>query len=134
MSRKSRPLFGLQARSIAKLPHLDVYDENANYSLAKVKFFMPDGLWTWYASAFDGTELFFGLVEGRALEYGYFSLSELEKVRGPYGLRIERDRYFLPILLDDLFEKLSRQHGWSNREINPKTDESSRLSCFSSLE
>ena len=59
-----------------------------------VKFFTPWSHWTWYATEFDGTDTFFGLVHGQEKEWGYFSLSELENVRGPYGLRIERDLYF----------------------------------------
>ena len=37
---------------------------------------------------------FFGFVEGLENEWGYFSLAELEKVRGPFGWRIERDVHF----------------------------------------
>jgi len=59
-----------------------------------VKFFTPTSNWTWYATEFDGEDLFFGLVVGFEKEFGYFSLSELEAVRGPYGVGIERDLYF----------------------------------------
>ncbi len=59
-----------------------------------VKFFTPTSNWTWYATEFDGEDLFFGLVDGLEKEFGYFSLSELESVRGPYGVGIERDLYF----------------------------------------
>jgi hypothetical protein len=59
-----------------------------------VKFFTPTSNWTWYATEFDGDDLFFGLADGHAKEFGYFSLSELEAVRGPYGLGVERDLYF----------------------------------------
>ena len=38
--------------------------------------------------------LFFGYVVGHEAEWGYFRLSELEVVRGPGGLWIERDLYF----------------------------------------
>jgi len=58
------------------------------------KFFTPTSNWTWYATEFDGDDLFFGLVDGHEKEIGYFSLSELEAVRGPLGLGIERDLYF----------------------------------------
>ena len=61
-----------------------------------VKFFTPDSNWTWYAVEFDGDDLFFGYVEGLVGEWGYFSLSELESVRGLLGLPIERDLYFDP--------------------------------------
>ena len=37
---------------------------------------------------------FFGYVIGHEREWGYFVLSELETVRGPLGLAIERDLYF----------------------------------------
>jgi hypothetical protein len=59
-----------------------------------VKFFQPWGRWTWYAVEFDGEDEFFGLVDGHELEWGYFSLAELQSIRGPAGLTIERDLYF----------------------------------------
>ena len=59
-----------------------------------VKFFCPWGSWTWYATEFDGDDLFFGLVDGHVKEMGYFRLSELKSLRGPWGLGIERDMYF----------------------------------------
>jgi hypothetical protein len=59
-----------------------------------VKYFTPTSSWTWYATEFDGEDLFFGLVDGHCKEIGYFSLSELEQFRGPYGLGVERDLYF----------------------------------------
>lgn len=70
--------------------------------VAQVKFFTPDTQWTWYATEFDGEDLFFGLVDGLEKELGYFSLSELESVRGPLGLPIERDLYFDPTPLSAL--------------------------------
>ena len=60
-----------------------------------VKFFDPCGSWTWYATEYDpATRCFFGLVDGHELEYGSFSLDELEAYKGPFGLGIERDLYF----------------------------------------
>jgi hypothetical protein len=59
------------------------------------KFFDPTGSWTWYATEYDhDTKTFFGLVDGYEKEFGYFSLEELESVKGSFGLGIERDRYF----------------------------------------
>jgi len=61
------------------------------------KFFTPDSNWTWYATEYNPKErLFFGLVDGFDKEWGYFSLTELEAVRGKLGLPVERDRYFSP--------------------------------------
>ena len=45
---------------------------------------------------------FFGLVYGHEREFGYFLLSELEEVRGPMGLPIERDLHFKPKTLAEL--------------------------------
>jgi len=63
-----------------------------------VKFFQPWGAWTWLATEGqkqeDGDWLFFGMVHGFEKELGYFSLKELESVRGPFGLKIERDLHF----------------------------------------
>jgi hypothetical protein len=61
-----------------------------------VKFFTPDGNWTWYPTEFDGEDIFFGLVSGNVLELGYFTLSELEDARGLFGLPIERDLHYTP--------------------------------------
>src|SRR5260221_2241740 len=66
----------------------------------RAKFFTPDSSWTWYVIEYspvapDGSErLCFGLVDGHEQEMGYFSLDELERVRGPLGLRIERDLWY----------------------------------------
>ena len=66
-----------------------------------VKFFDPTGSWTWYATEFDGQDTFFGLVDGFELEWGSFSLTELQSVKGRLGLGIERDMYFgMPLLKD----------------------------------
>lgn len=70
--------------------------------LLRVKFFTPWTGWTWYATEFDGEDLFFGFVDGLEKEFGYFRLSELESVRGPGGLRIERDLYFKPCRMSEL--------------------------------
>ena len=76
--------------------------------MARVKFFSPDSGWTWYVIEFDGEDIFFGYVEGLEKEFGYFSLKELEEIRGPLGLKIERDLYFKPTLLSELKNKSSQ--------------------------
>jgi hypothetical protein len=75
-----------------KLPALGEGDGTAH-----VKFFTPWTNWTWYATEFDGEDMFFGLVDGHEKEIGYFTLSELEAVNGPFGLKIERDLYWTPV-------------------------------------
>ena len=81
-----------------KLPSL-YSQENIKDPFAHVKFFCPWFSWTWYAVEFDGKDLFFGKVIGQESELGYFSLSELKNLRGPGGLRIERDIHFQPVPL-----------------------------------
>lgn len=76
--------------------------ENVADPVAQVKFFTPDGNWTWFATEFDGKDTFFGLVHGLDEELGYFTLSELSRVRGPLGLAVERDRHFRPTPLSKL--------------------------------
>jgi hypothetical protein len=85
-----------------KLPELYANEELGLAAHALVKFFTPDSSWTWYASEFNGDDIFFGLVIGFEAEFGYFSLSELESVRGPLGLPIERDLHFEPKSLEEL--------------------------------
>lgn len=74
--------------------------------IVRVKFFCPWSNWTWYA--FEGTKLengdweFFGMVEGHEKELGYFCLRELESIKGPFGLKIERDRGFENVKFSDV--------------------------------
>lgn len=77
-------------------------------AMAQVKFFTPDSSWTWYLVEFDGVDTCFGLVIGHATEMGYFSLSELESVRGPLGPPSERDLYFKPTPLETRAEGRGR--------------------------
>ena len=68
-----------------------------------VKYFHPMSNWRWYATEYDPEEkLFFGLVDGHEKELGYFSLPELESIKRPFGLGIERDIHFDPIKLSEL--------------------------------
>ena len=87
---------------LKKLPKLYSQESKGMEALAVVKFFTPDSNWTWYASEFDGKDTFFGLVDGFEKELGYFSLSELQEIRGALGLPVERDMYFKPKTLREL--------------------------------
>lgn len=69
----------------------------------QIKYFTPDSSWTWYVVEYDPNErLCFGYIKGLESEWGYFSLSELENVKGLFGLSIERDLHFNPIKFKDL--------------------------------
>ena len=85
------------------IPKLREQENLGDKAIIHVKFFNPCGTGTWYATEGepvfddDGVELeymFFGLVDLFERELGYFSLGELESVKGHLGLGIERDLYF----------------------------------------
>lgn len=70
-------------------------EDKGQDALVIAKFFTPWSNWTWYATEWHPEEgNFFGLVCGLEKEWGYFHLAELEALKGPMGLRIERDLHF----------------------------------------
>ena len=79
--------------------------EGQDDPLVLVKLFTPDSNWTWYVIESDG-DVCFGLVCGLAVELGYFSLSEISRVRGPLGLRVERDLWWRPRRLSEVRKRL----------------------------
>lgn len=76
--------------------------------LVHSKLFTPWAGWSWYITEHDGRDLCFGLIDGHERELGYFSLQELSDLRGPGGLRIERDRHFHPMPLSRVRAILDR--------------------------
>lgn len=99
----------LDQASREQLPPLYANEALGLAALALIKFFTPDSNWTWYASEFDGEDIFFGLVSGFEVELGYFSLSELDEARGPLGFPIERDLHFEPKALQELMNAHRRE-------------------------
>jgi hypothetical protein len=98
----------LLPKEIAKrLPKLDETEDQQD-PMVWIKFFYPDFSWTWYGIEFDGSDIFFGLVDGYDQELGYFSLSELQQNRGKLRFPIERDTGFTPCRLSELKAKLKR--------------------------
>jgi len=87
----------------AQLPALNATANDAD-PLVICKFFYPDFGWTWYAIEFDGTNVFYGLVDGFEKEFGSFSLMELMQGHGKLGCAIERDLYFEPCRLSKLMK------------------------------
>ena len=61
------------------------------------KYFNPTGGQNWYATEYNPvSKCFFGyasLFGDYNDEWGYFSLEELESIKGQFGLGIERDLY-----------------------------------------
>jgi len=94
-----------------QLPPLYSQDGKGGKAVVYTKYFTPSSNWTWLVTEGEpvlsesGAEIdfkFFGLVFGHEREFGYFLLSELEEVRGPMGLPIERDLYFKPKMLEEI--------------------------------
>ena len=81
--------------------------EGKDEPVCQVKYFVPWSRWTFYGIEYDREErLFYGFVlsglDTSFDELGFFSLEELEKVKGPAGLKIERDLYFTPTPLSEI--------------------------------
>ena len=96
----------LTSELLKQLPPLYA-TENQKDPTVICKFFDPCGSLTWFVTEFDPKKrLFFGLVHGLEDELGYFSLDELESIKGPLGVGIERDGGFRPTRLSVIREKL----------------------------
>lgn len=74
--------------------------------LALVKLFTPWTSWTWYIVEADAAGRCFGYVDGLERELGYFDAKEIRDLRGPAGLRVERDLHFRPTRLGALYPDL----------------------------
>ena len=68
------------------------------------KLFDPCGSASWFLLEYDPVEkLAFGYVTGMtADELGYISLTEMESIKGPLGIGIEQDMYFIQKQLSEL--------------------------------
>ncbi len=80
-----------------------------------VKLFTPDAGCTWLLTELDpdNPDIAFGLCDLGigSPEIGSVSISELESVRGPLGLPVERDRYFTPTKTLDAYADEARASG-----------------------
>lgn len=102
----------LTAELRAQLPGIYAQAEEPD-PMVYAKFFTPDSGWTWYVTEGQEEEddfAFFGYVKGQCWELGYFSLKELQAVRGSLGLAIERDLDFTPVRWSEVKQK-ERQEG-----------------------
>jgi len=78
-----------------------------------VRLFSPVGAATWLATDIDADGNFFGLADlGLGCpELGSFALAELEAVRLPFGLSIERDLHFTASHPLSAYAEAARQAG-----------------------
>jgi hypothetical protein len=94
----------------SKIPTLYATDGQKEKT-AICKFFTPDANFTWYVvegkKETNGDWTFFGLVDAGSgsewaeKEWGYFTLGQLQSVRGKMGLPVERDRWFEGVKIDN---------------------------------
>ena len=101
-----------------KLPDLYAQESKGGKAVVYLKYFCPSSSWTWYVlggePVLDSEDReiefrFFGLVDGHERELGYFMLNELEEVRGPMGLPIERDLHFKPKTLEEIAPEMFKE-------------------------
>lgn len=94
-------------KRLQKYP-LKSQDEKKENALCVAKFFLCQGAWTWYVLegnklANDDWELFGVTINGEGEgEYGYFLLSQLQRLRTRMGLGVEREKYFTPTELKNI--------------------------------
>lgn len=77
-----------------------------------VKFFNPCGAATWLiCSMEENNDTMWGYADlgMGCVEFGTISLSELQSVRLPFNLKIERDLHWQPIASKDYTEILSQE-------------------------
>lgn len=84
---------------LKKLPNIgETAELSSDQVKVPLKLFNPMGEGRWYITEYDPEErLCFGfanLGDPEMAELGYISLTELESVRLPLGMKIERDMYF----------------------------------------
>ena len=74
------------------------YGDDTSDHKPVLKLFVPWSVGTWLISEIDPDDMdtMFGLCDlGMGCpELGYVSLSEIKSVKGPFGLKIERDMHF----------------------------------------
>ena len=50
----------------------------------------------------------FGLVDGFEVEFGYFNINEIKKIKGKFGLPVERDQWFDATSAEELVKELKK--------------------------
>lgn len=76
------------------LPPLYAQEDLGEDALVHIHFFNPSGTGDWWITegSREGDDfIMFGLCDVGFPELGYVSLNEMQAVRGPFGLGIERD-------------------------------------------
>lgn len=100
-------MMGLISQSILeKIPDLYETERSINPT-CHIKLFTPDSIFTWYIIEIskEDKHTCYGYVVGFESELGYFSLKEIESIRGNLGLGVEMDMSFTPTSLGIIRKK-----------------------------
>ena len=103
----------------------EVGDQSENQNPTFVaKFFNPCGSQTWYASEYYPEQnTCMGYVTGMHVdEWGTFSITELESLNLPFGLKIERDIHFDEITFDELTKPKPKKREVELKELKEDKD------------
>ena len=91
----------------------DLYEtERALNPICIIKLFTPDSTFAWHLIELskDDMSTCYGYVDsGFDKELGYFSLKEIESIKGPLGLKVERDVSFNPTALSLIISNSRRE-------------------------
>ena len=96
---------------IKQIPTLDeTAEQGIDESFAYVKIFNPMGNHQWFITAYDPEQnLAFGYVnlnDPQMAELGYISMQELEEIKLPFGMKLERDRGFSKTPLTEVMDAI----------------------------
>ena len=73
------------------------------------KHFDAMGGWKWFLMNKKKDDSYcWGIVKGHEVEMGSFSIDELENIKLPFGMGIERDTLFEPMKAKDVWEQLNK--------------------------
>ena len=93
----------LTDKQLQTIPNL--YEtENQKDPICHLKLFLPSSNWTWYILEInkEDNNTCYGLVDGLEQELGYFTIRELENLKGMFGLKVELDTSFKPTKLSKI--------------------------------
>ena len=85
------------------------YDKGSDMEqMVVAKYFDPMGSWKWFLMNMHKDDDYCrGIVKGHEVEMGSFSMKELESIKLPFGLKIERDLMFEPMKASEVWEQLN---------------------------
>lgn len=85
---------------LEQIPNLYETERSINPT-CHIKLFTPTSIFSWFIIEIskDDMDTCYGLVKGFESELGYFSLKELENIKGKLGVGVERDISFSPTSL-----------------------------------